>query len=130
VIIMGSKEKWVPVNDCLGILVSDEGYVRYSDGKYINQRVGTHGYKVVTLSKCRTVNKKVRIGLVHRLVAMHHIENSDPSTKVFVNHINGDKLDNRACNLEWVTADENMRSFWTGDKSEKPSDMISQASLF
>ena len=45
--------------------------------------------------------------LVHRMVAETWIDN--PNNYPQVNHINGDKDDNRAENLEWVTQSQNMR---------------------
>ncbi len=43
--------------------------------------------------------------LVHRLVAQTYIPN--PESKKEVNHIDGNKLNNNVCNLEWVTSSEN-----------------------
>lgn len=44
--------------------------------------------------------------LIHRLVAEHFVENPDSLKEV--NHKDGDKMNNEASNLEWVTRSENL----------------------
>ena len=61
------------------------------------------GYKVVALTK----DGKQKLYKVHRLVATVFVEN--PMNKPQVNHIDGNKHNNNAENLEWVTASENTK---------------------
>ncbi|MEK4302429.1 NUMOD4 domain-containing protein [Oceanobacillus sp. FSL W8-0428] len=64
----------------------------------------THdGYLRVRLYK----NKKGKDIRIHRLVADAFVENDDSKRKIIVNHINGDKADNNAENLEWCTYTDN-----------------------
>lgn len=54
---------------------------------------------------CLCRNGKVKQELIHRIVAIAFLDN--PYDKPEVNHKNGNKLDNRLCNLEWSTKSEN-----------------------
>ena len=66
-------------------------------------------YQVVSLHK----NGKGKMFLVHRLVAQAFLPNPDNLPEV--DHLNGDKTDNRVENLEWVTYSENSkRAFQNG----------------
>jgi len=52
-------------------------------------------------------NGRQNIFKIHRLVAEHFIPN--PQSKEQVNHLDGNKLNNRVSNLEWATPLENTR---------------------
>lgn len=105
------RETWKSVVGYGGLYeVSDLGNVRRAV-KYLNstdaplKQVVTSAYRRVCLSK---ENKRVN-HLVHRLVAQAFIGISDG---LVVNHINGDKFDNRLENLEVVSRAENERHKW------------------
>lgn len=111
---------WKSINGYEGYYeISDSGAVR-SLSRYVTENTGKHtgklrllkgaemkltkspsGYYVVNLHK----NHVSRVAPVHVLVAEAFIPN--PGHKETVNHIDGNKENNNASNLEWATYGEN-----------------------
>ena len=84
----------------------------------INGYITKKGYHRVNLYK----NGKSHSYAIHRLVALHFIPN--PGQKNEVNHINGNKSNNKVENIEWVTTLENTHHAWknnlaTAEKRQK-----------
>lgn len=91
---------WKAITDYPNYEVSDAGEVRnVITGKIIKGALGSSGYPRVTLCP----GKKDMT--VHRLVALHFIEN--PENKPMVDHIDRDRTNNHVSNLRWVTSSEN-----------------------
>ena len=93
--------------------ISDHGNVKitynYKEGTKVPAIAitggrGAHdGYKAISIN---TANEKY----VHRLVALHFLNNID--SKPQVNHIDGNKHNNHYTNLEWVTGSENVKHYY------------------
>ena len=79
--------------------VTNDG--KYIKSKIVTQSLGKNGYYYVNLRH----DGKTKLAYVHRIIAETYVDN--PENKEQVNHINGDKKDNRIENLEWVTPKEN-----------------------
>lgn len=87
-----------PIEGADGYYITHDGVVL----KTIATRVGLN----YEWAKIRRGGKQCSL-FVHRMVAAAFVPN--PNNKPQVNHKNGNKLDNRAENLEWVTPSENKR---------------------
>jgi hypothetical protein len=75
-------------------------------GRILKPTVQNHGYLGVWLYGNGGVSgRNGRVFGIHRIVAEAFCKKKDGDCEV--NHINEDKTDNRACNLEWCTHQEN-----------------------
>ena len=123
-----TEEVWRDVKGYEGLYqVSNMGRVKSLErkdrfGRVIKERIlepaVTHnGYLRVGLH----VDGKRKMLRVHRLVCEAFHEN--PDNKSEVNHVNENKTDNRACNLEWSTRTENCNH---GSRNERVAKALSK----
>ena len=82
--------------------VSNYGRV-FGKRKELSQRINVEGYIEVTMGRVGSKRTRVR---VHRLVAILFVPNYDNLPEV--NHIDMDRKNPRADNLEWVTHQQNI----------------------
>ena len=97
-------KKWKQINGYEKYKCSNDGeVVNVLTGKMLKSSFGSNGYLKVSLSK----NGFVKTYAVHRLVAAIFVDGDDNGLQV--NHINGNKTDNRFENLEFVTPKRNTK---------------------
>lgn len=93
--------------------VSDDGQVRNDNTGKILKGTLDKGYRMVSIY----INKKARPIGVHRLVALMFLDN--PENLPFVNHKDGNPLNNSVENLEWCTPKYNTQhAIQTGLKKD------------
>ena len=91
-------ETWKVINDFPNYEISNFGNIR-NKTKLLKIVPNKQGYNIVVL--CNGIRKTIN---VHRLVAAAFVPN--PENKPCVDHIDGDRANNHADNLRWVTAKE------------------------
>lgn len=95
------NEVWKDIIGYEGLYqISNLGQVK-RDGRILKQNLDGRGYLGLALSK----NGKAKTNRIHKLVAWHFVGGFNEGLQV--NHIDGNKQNNKSTNLEWVTHKEN-----------------------
>jgi len=100
----------VPVGET-EIEVSKTGIVRWVKSKRIIRDWDSGGYRRITIN---TIKRDHKLS-VHRLVGLAWLKVPYDYKKLQINHIDGNKKNNNAENLEWVTGSENVKHAFTND---------------
>jgi len=108
-------ENWKDIKGYEGLYqISDKGNIKSIDRSVVRENhfiklkgqlkqcsINNRGYYSTTLCK----NSHYQHFVIHKLVAIAFIPN--PDNKEYINHKDGNKLNNSVDNLEWVTMSEN-----------------------
>jgi hypothetical protein len=98
-------EKWKVIEATDGLYeVSDMGNIRFK-GRPVPVKHSATGYCMVQIG----LKFGSRHFNLHQVVAAYFVENKCPETYTQVNHLDGDKDNNKASNLEWCTPKQNQQ---------------------
>lgn len=94
-----------PLYCCDKYLVDSDGYIiSKRDKRPMKPSINSHGYYITTVM----IDGKRKSIPIHSAVAKTFLGDRT-SEGLVINHIDGNKLNNRLENLEWVTSSENAR---------------------
>lgn len=106
------KEEWKTLNQTNDYDISNHGRVR-------SHRIRKKEAVILKGSTCDTQHQYSSVNIfltnenkykhfyIHKLVAEHFVTNSEPDVKKYVDHIDGNRQNNSASNLRWVTNQQN-----------------------
>lgn len=114
-------EKWKTIKELPNYQISSFGKIKTIDvyknhsnqygkcgkrlvkGRILKTQITKNGYEFIVLR----LNNKKKAYYIHRLVALYFVDNKNNYN--YVNHIDGNKLNNNANNLEWCTQSHNVK---------------------
>jgi len=114
------EEIWVQCPGFPRYLVSSLGRFKQAEsGRLMKGIKDVNGYPVAQL----TIDGKQKAVLAHRLVCVA-FHGPQPAGRAMVNHIDGQKHNNAAANLEWVSGSGNARHSWSLFRERGQSELV------
>ena len=118
------NEEWIAIKGYNGkYFISNKGRVKSlkrGAPHILAQQINNSGYLRVSLSQ----DGEAKYFSVHRLVAIYFVFNDDPLEKNTVDHIDGNKRNNNAENLRWLSLSDNVKAYYNKMKEGTQYDNI------